>query len=62
MTIDAPDVGDDRVRLLRPTAFTQDETSVQVVEVERAQLLDRYRLVIELPLFRRIVTLRKPMV
>src|SRR5262249_10115381 len=60
VTVDAASVGDDGCRLLRAAAFAEYETCFQVAEVEIAQLLDGDRLMVELALLGRIVTLRNP--
>ena len=44
-------------RLLGPPALPQDEACVQVIDVERAELLDRDGLVIELALLGGVVAL-----
>ena len=58
MTADSTDVADDGCRLLRASTLAHDQAGVQVLEIEPAQLLDRYGFMIELPLFRRIFATR----
>ena len=57
MPLDAAGIRNDGRRLLGPPALPQDEACVQVIEVERAELLDRDGLVIELALLGGIVAL-----
>lgn len=55
--LDASGIRNDGCRLLGPPAFPKDEACVQVVDVKRAELLDRDRLVIELAFLGRVVAL-----
>jgi hypothetical protein len=55
--LDTPGIRNDGRRFLGPPTFPQDEPCVEVIEVERTELLDRDRLVIELALLCGIVAL-----
>ena len=48
------------VTFFRTSALTEHEARRQVLEIEFAQLLDGYRLMIELPFLGRIIALRHP--
>lgn len=60
MTVDAAEIGGDRARLLGAATLSEDETRLQIGEVEVTEFLDRERLAIEQPFFGGVVALRDP--